>query len=222
MKSETLEFNTANGQTTAYVALPDVDTDKALVLIHEWWGLNDHIKDVANRYAQEGFTVIAPDLFRGKVTTDPAEASKLMHSLAIEDGIDTIRNAIQAAKERYNILSFGITGFCMGGTFALRAACEIDGLKASVPFYGDIPEEEILKKLKVSTMFISGKRDQWITPEKVSKMEEIASKYGLPLESIKYDADHAFFNNTRPEVYDETAAKDAWEKVLKFFKEKLS
>lgn len=224
MKSETIKFNTANGETSAYVALPDTETDKALILIHEWWGLNDHIKDVANRYAQEGFIVIAPDLFRGKVTSDPAEASKLMHGLAIEDGLDTIKNAITTAKEKYNISAFGITGFCMGGTFALRAACEIDGslLKASAPFYGDIPEEEILKNLKIPTVFISGKRDQWITPEKVSRMEQIASKYNLPLESIKYDADHAFFNNTRPEVYDEASAKDAWQKVLKFFKEKLS
>ncbi len=224
MKSETIKFNTANGETSAYVALPDVKTDKALILIHEWWGLNDHIKDVANRYAQEGFIVVAPDLFRGKVTSDPAEASKLMHGLAIEDGLDTIRNAIMTAKEKYNISAFGITGFCMGGTFALRAACEVDGLslKASAPFYGDIPEENVLKNLKIPTVFISGKRDQWITPEKVSEMEKIASKYNLPLESIKYDADHAFFNNTRPEVYDEISAKDAWQKVLKFFKEKLS
>ncbi|MCS6873127.1 MAG: dienelactone hydrolase family protein [Pyrinomonadaceae bacterium] len=222
MKSETFEFDTANGKTTAYVALPDVETDKALILIHEWWGLNDHIKDVANRYAEEGFIVIAPDLFRGKVTADPTEASKLMHGLAIEDGLDTIKNAIQSAKAKYNVKSFGITGFCMGGTFALRAACELEDLRASAPFYGDIPEEEVLKKLKIPTMFISGKRDQWITPEKVSVMEQIASKHNLPLESIKYDADHAFFNNTRPEVYDEASARDAWEKVLKFFKERLS
>ncbi len=222
MKSETLEFNTANGPTTAYVALPEVETDKALILIHEWWGLNEHIKDVANRYAQEGFIVIAPDLFRGKVTSDPAEASKLMHELAIEDGLDVIKNAMNSSKEKYTISAFGITGFCMGGTFALRAACELDGLKASVPFYGDIPDEEILKKLKIPTLFISGKRDKWITPDKVTKMEDISARYELPLESLKYDADHAFFNNTRPEVYDEASAKDAWQKVLKFFKEKLS
>lgn len=222
MRSETLEFNTANGPTTAYVALPEVETDKALILIHEWWGLNEHIKDVANRYAQEGFIVIAPDLFRGKVTSDPAEASKLMHGLAIEDGLDVIKNAMNSSKEKYVISAFGITGFCMGGTFALRAACELDGLKASVPFYGDIPDEEILKKLKIPTLFISGKRDKWITPDKVAKMEEISARYELPLESLKYDADHAFFNNTRPEVYDEASAKDAWQKALKFFKEKLS
>ncbi len=222
MKTETIEFNTANGATTAYVALPDAETDKAVILIHEWWGLNDHIKDVANRYANEGFIAIAPDLFRGKVTSDPNEASKLMHDLAIEDGLDTIKNAIATAKEKYNISNFAITGFCMGGTFALRAACEIEGLKAAAPFYGDIPEEDVLKKLKIPTVFISGKRDKWITVEKVTKMKQIASDYNLPLESVEYDADHAFFNNTRPEVYDETSAKDAWNKVLKFLKEKLS
>jgi carboxymethylenebutenolidase len=90
-----------------------------------------------------------------------------------------------------------------------------------VPFYGDIPEDEVLSKLRTPTLFISGTRDGWITPEKVAGLEKAAGKFGLPLESIKYDADHAFFNDTRPEVYNETAAKDAWAKAVAFFKENL-
>jgi carboxymethylenebutenolidase len=222
MKTETLQFDTANGATTAYVALPDnAETTKAVILIQEWWGLNDHIKDIANRYADEGFIAIAPDLYRGKLAANPQEASELMHALQIEDGLDTIKNAMDAAREKYGISHFGITGYCMGGTFALRAACELEGISAAAPFYGDIPEEEVLKNLTVPTVFISGVKDQWINPEKVARLEEITSKYELPLESLKYEADHAFFNDTRPEVYDETAARDAWAKVVAHFNGRL-
>jgi carboxymethylenebutenolidase len=144
-----------------------------------------------------------------------------MHELQIEDGIDTIRNAIDKARNSYGISHFGITGFCMGGTYALRAACELEGLSAAAPFYGDIPEEDVLKNLTVPTIFISGTKDKWINPEKVAQLEDAAERYELPVTSVKYEADHAFFNNTRPEVYDETAARDAWALVVGFFNDKL-
>jgi carboxymethylenebutenolidase len=222
MKTETISFDTANGSTTAYVALPDEPTDKAVMLIQEWWGVNDHIKDIAGRYAAEGFLAIAPDLYRGTIAADADEASKLMHGLAIEDGLDTIHNAARAAREKYGIERIGITGYCMGGTFALRAACELDDFIASAPFYGDIPDRDILKKLRVPTMFFSGKRDAWITPEKVGVLEVAAREFALPVHSVKYDADHAFFNDTRPEVYDRLAAEDAWTLVTGFFSDQFS
>lgn len=221
MQTETLSFETANGATTAFVALPDVPNGKAVILIHEWWGLNEHIKDIAGRYADEGFTAIAPDLYRGRVANDSSEASQMMNALAIEDGLDTIRNAIAAASSNYGIPHFGISGYCMGGTFALRAACELEGLSAAAPFYGDIPEEEVLRKLTVPTIFVSGTRDAWINPEKVATLEDAAERFELPVTSVKYEADHAFFNNTRPEVYDATAAGDAWALVTGFFNDKL-
>ena len=221
MRTESLRVETKNGDSTAHVARPDNDTEKAVLIIQEYWGVNEHIKDIVGRYANEGFIGIAPDLYRGKIAKDSDEASKMMRDLAVADGIDTIANALAKAKEEYEISKFGITGYCMGGTFALRAACELEGFNASVPFYGDIPENEVLSKLRTPTLFISGRRDGWITPEKVAGLEKAAEKFGLPLESIKYDADHAFFNDTRPEVYDKTAAKDAWGKAIAFFKENL-
>ncbi len=221
MRSETLDFQTANGPTTAYVSKPDEGGEKAVILIQEWWGLNDHIKDIAGRYASEGFTAIAPDLYRGKMTADPDEASKMMNALSIEDGLDTIKNAITAAAEAYGISHFGITGYCMGGTFALRAACELEGISAAAPFYGDIPEEDVLSKLTTPTIFISGTKDAWISPEKVAYLEDAAERYELPVQTVKYEADHAFFNNTRPEVYDKEAADDAWARVVAFFNDKL-
>lgn len=221
MASDTLNIETANGPTTAFVARPDAGGEKTVIVIQEWWGLNDHIRDIAGRYAAEGFTAIAPDLYRGKIAANPDEASKLMHDLALEDGIDTIRNTVEAASKEFGTSHFGITGFCMGGTFALRAACELEGFSAAAPFYGDIPEEEVLKKLRTPTIFVSGTKDAWINPEKVAFLEECAEKYELPVHSAKYEADHAFFNNTRPEVYDEDAAQDSWALVVGFFKDKL-
>ena len=221
MIKETLSFGTANGDTTAFVATPDEGGEKTVILIQEWWGVNDHIKDIAARYAAEGFTAIAPDLYRGKVAANADEASKLMHELAIEDGLDTIANTVDAASRALNVGHFGITGYCMGGTFALRAACELEGFSAAAPFYGDIPEEEVLKKLRTPTVFISGTKDAWINPEKVAFLEACAEKYELPVESVKYEADHAFFNDTRPEVYQQEAAEDAWALVIGFFNERL-
>lgn len=221
MRTETLNFNTANGETTAYVALPDQDTNKAVIVIQEWWGVNDHIKDIAGRYADEGFIAIAPDLYRGKIATNSDDASKMMHDLKTDDGLDTIKSALAKASDQYGITHFGISGYCMGGTFALRSACDLEGLSAAAPFYGDIPDEDILKKLRTPTIFISGTKDQWINTDKVALLEEVANKYELPVESVKYDADHAFFNDTRPEVYNADAAKDAWALVIGFFKDRL-
>ena len=224
MKTETLSFETANGPSSAFVASPDRPdggNGKTVLVIHEWWGLNDHIRDIVGRYAAEGFIAIAPDLYRGRVATDSGEASQMMHDLAIDDGLDTIKCAIDAAALAYDVSHFGITGYCMGGTFALRAACELEGLSAAAPFYGDIPDDEVLQKLKTPTIFISGTRDAWITPEKVAELEDATARFELPITSVKYDADHAFFNDTRPEVYDQTAANDAWALIVGFFNDKL-
>ena len=221
MRTETLSFDTKGGSTTAYIAMPDADTKRAVVVVQEWWGLVDHIRDIANRWAGEGFIAVAPDLYRGKTVANADEAGKMMHALKIEDGLDTIDNAMTKARGEYGITHFGINGFCMGGTFALRSACELEGLSAAAPFYGDVPQEEILKKLTVPTVFISGTKDKWINSEKVAALTDAAERYELPITSVKYEADHAFFNDRRPEVYNETAARDAWALVIAFFNEKL-
>ena len=222
MKTETLKLTTSRGDTTAVVARPDEEAAAAVILIHEWWGINDHVRDLAGRWASEGFLCVAPDLFRGKTTRDSRKAAQLMHELETEDGMETIRQAIAETKGTYQTQTVGITGYCMGGTFALRAACEITELAAAAPFYGDIPEEKVLSKLDVPTIFFAGTRDAWISPQKVGSLKEAARKYQLPIETISYDADHAFFNDTRPEVYNAAAAADAWQRVLKFFRENLS
>jgi carboxymethylenebutenolidase len=222
MNVESLNLSTSQGATTAYVARPHTQANAGVVLIQEWWGINDHIRDIAGRYANEGFLCVAPDLYRGRVAADPQEAAALMQALAIDDGMETIQKAIDAAESTYGIHQFAITGYCMGGTFALRAACEIPEFKAAAPFYGDIPPENILQQLKVPTLFLAGKRDAWINPEKVNGLSETAKKIDLPVEVVSYDADHAFFNDTRPQVYDAKAAADAWQRVLEHFRKYLA
>ena len=221
MQSERVSFQTKNGETSAFIAHPAATTNRAVIVIQEWWGLNDHIKDIAGRWAAEGFLAIAPDLYRGVIAKNSEEAGKLMHDLAIEDGLDTIQNAMSVATEKFSVQHFGITCYCMGGTFALGSACELEGISAAAPFYGDRPDESILQKLSVPTVFISGTKDAWISPEKVAALEAAAERYELPVHSVKYDADHAFFNDTRPEVYDAEAAADAWALVVGFMNDKL-
>lgn len=221
MNVESLNLTTSQGATTAHVARPHEDLSAGVLLIQEWWGINEHIRDLAGRFANEGYLCVAPDLYRGRLAADKDEAAAMMQALQIEDGLETIRKAVVAATETYKVESFAIIGFCMGGTFALRAACEMPELKAAAPFYGDIPEANVLQKLKVPTLFIAGERDAWINPEKVNYLKEIAKKYNLPVEVVSYDADHAFFNDTRPQVYDEQAAADAWRRVLEHFRKHL-
>jgi carboxymethylenebutenolidase len=217
MNAESLNLMTSNGATTAYVARPSGPASSGVLLIQEYWGLNEHIRDLAGRFANEGYLCVAPDLYRGRVAADKDEAAAMMQALRIEDGLETIRKAMDAAKETYQVEQFAINGFCMGGTFTWRAACEMPELKAAAPFYGDNPEEEILKQLRVPTLFIAAERDAWINPQKVNQVKEVANKYELPVEVVSYDADHAFFNDTRPQVYDAESAADAWRRVLNHF-----
>ena len=178
MNTSILNLETVNGETTAYVASPAERNgkSKAVILIHEWWGLNDNIKNIAGRYADEDFTAIAPDLYRGKLAADPDEAAKLMGDLAIEDGLETIKETMSLASDMFGFSHFGISGYCMGGTYALRAACELEGINAAAPYYGDVPAEDILKNLKVPVVFVSGTKDAWINPAKVAELTDAAEK----------------------------------------------
>lgn len=222
MRTETLNLDPSTGATTAYVARPDEDATAAVILIQEYWGINDHIRDLAGRYAAEGFVCVAPDLYRGKLARDSKEAAKFMNELPLDDGVEIIRATLAETKRRFAVEKFAITGYCMGGTFALRGACQISEFAAAAPFYGDIPETETLKKLRVPTLFIAGTRDGWINPKKVNELVETARQFDLPVEAVSYDADHAFFNDTRPEVFDAEAAADAWRRVLELFRKTLA
>src|SRR5881396_2159650 len=102
MNAESLNLLTSEGATTAYVARPHHEVSAAVILIQEWWGINDHIRDLAGRYAKEGYLCVAPDLYRGKLAKNTDEASQMMHDLALDDGVETIRQAIAETKHVYN------------------------------------------------------------------------------------------------------------------------
>src|SRR5260370_40405572 len=108
MNVENLNLTTSRGATTAHVARPHTEVDGAVILIQEYWGINDHIRDLAGRYAEEGYLCVAPDLFRGKVAKDTAEAGALMQALEIDDGLEMIRKAIDATGETYQVKRFAI------------------------------------------------------------------------------------------------------------------
>jgi carboxymethylenebutenolidase len=223
MQTTKFDLETKYGPTTAHVAAPDNTNDSTpvVILIQEWWGINDHMRDIAGRYAAEGYGCVVPDLYRGKLAKDATEAAEMMNALELNDGLETIRAAMKEVHAHHADAKIGITGFCMGGTFALRAAIDISGFAAAAPFYGDIPGAYELSRLRVPTLFIAGAKDGWINPEKVGKLKAAAKEYDLPVEVVSYQADHAFFNNTRAEVYDAEAAADAWKRVLAHFNKYL-
>ena len=196
----------------------------ALILVHEWWGLNDHVKDIARRFAGEGYVVLAPDLYDGKSTKDPEEAGKLMQGLNRENALEKLNGAVTYLQGLDSVDGdrIGVTGFCMGGTFALLLAAHNKSVKASAPFYGDIPTDDELKNLSAPVLFIGAENDFWITKEKMDRLDEGLKKYGKEGEVKVYEGvGHAFFNDTRSDAYDKDAAEDAWARVTGFFEEKL-
>jgi carboxymethylenebutenolidase len=195
-----------------------------LIVIHEWWGLNDHIKDVSVRFADEGYAVLAPDLYDGKVAKDPDEAGKLMQGLDQGRALETLNGAVDYLKSRegVNPEAIGVTGFCMGGTFALLLPCYNRSIKAAAPFYGDVPSEEVLRNLSAPVLFIGAENDPWITQGKMKQLKDALAKLNKEGEVKVYSGvGHAFFNDTRSEAYSEEAARDAWARVNQFFSDNL-
>jgi len=196
-----------------------------LILVHEWWGLTEHIRGIADRFAGAGFVVLAPDLYEGKVTKDAQEAGRLMQSLDQQRALATLDAAVAYLEQQPGVRrgAIGVTGFCMGGSFALLLACHNRAIRAAAPFYGDAPPDDMLKQLSAPVLFIGAELDQWITTDKMERLREALRRYGKEGEVVIYPgANHAFFNDTRPEVYNREAAEDAWRRVVGFLSEKLA
>lgn len=219
-----IEFQ-ADGRTAGgYLVEPEGKGPfPALIVVHEWWGLNDHVKDIADRFAAQGYVALAPDLYDGTVTRDSTKAGELMQGLDQKRALQTLNGAVNFLKSRptLNPDKIGATGFCMGGTFALLLAQNPD-VKASAPFYGDVPADEVIKTLTAPVLFIGAENDPWINMEKMERLRAGLRKFGKEGEVKIYNGvGHAFFNDTRPEAYDPAAAHDAWKRVLEFFAAKL-
>lgn len=189
-----------------------------LVVIQEWWGLQEQIKAMCDRFALAGFDALAPDLFNGVVVPyhDAEAAGRQMSSLDFMDATDqTVRGAVQYL--RRNGAKVGLTGFCMGGAVAVIGAARIPELTAAVTFYG-LPPEQAVKPadIKVPLQGHFANRDDWVAPKAVDGFEQVLRAAGKPFEFFRYDADHAFVNEQRMGVHDRHAAELAWGRATAF------
>lgn len=204
------------GKTPAYLAASPKPGSPGIVLIQEWWGLNDHICGVADRFAAEGYNVLAPDLYRGRKTTVADEANHLMASL---DFADATKQDIAgcAAHLSHGGGKVGVTGFCMGGALTVAASVHVSGLAAGVCFYG-IPPKELADPASIRIPFMGhfATRDEWCTPAAAAALVSAMKGAGNSPEVFHYEADHAFFNHSRPEVHDEACAALAWSRTTEF------
>jgi carboxymethylenebutenolidase len=195
-----------------------------LVLIQEWWGVNDHVRDLCERFAREGFLVVAPDLYHGKIAKDGAEAGKLMTELDTLNAVQELAGAVAYLKQHPRSNGkVGVVGFCMGGALSFAAACHIEGIDAVVPFYGIPPAEKVdYAKVTAPIMAHFAKNDEWATVGKAEEIKKQLDARGQKMELHVYDAQHAFVNDTRPEVHDPASAKLAWQRTVAFFNEHLA
>lgn len=225
MSGKMIKFR-ANGRMAAgYLASPSTP-GPGLIVIQEWWGLVDHIKDLANRFAAEGFVALAPDLFHGDMTKSPDEAGKLLMALNIDETGKDLRGAARHLLSLPDVQpkKVGALGFCMGGQLALYAATEFpDDISAAVDFYGIHPKVLISpEKLNVPILVHFAKRDKSVPEAQAREFVTRLRSAGKAVDDYYYDADHAFFNDTRPEVYSPEAANLAWTRSLAFLRKQLT
>ncbi len=199
----------------------------AIVVIQEWWGLNDHIRDIAQRFAKEGYVALAPDLYSRldhQVTKDPNEAAKLMNALSSQAALRDLNAATTCLAQQRAVDPgrIGVIGFCMGGTFALTLALQNSDIKAAVPFYGKVPPVESFRYQLAPLLYHYGAQDTWVTKQEVEILTQGLRRYGKPGEVVVYpEAGHAFFNDTRPDAYRPREAAEAWQRTLRFLAQHL-
>ncbi len=226
VRTEMIEFPADGEPGQAFLALPEGDGPfPGVIVVQEWWGLDDHIKDVARRFTDEGFVALAPDLYHGKVTHEPNEAQKLMMSLNMGRASQELAKAADylASKPEVAGRGVGAIGFCMGGGLALNLACDSPHVKAAAPFYGGNPSPiEKVGNLRGPVCAAYAQNDGWITPQVRQELEQALSQHGIAHEFKVYPGtEHAFFNDTRPEVYSPEAANDAWQRAISLFRDNL-
>lgn len=222
MNGKMIEF-AGNGSTYQGYFSPAFNRGPGVIVVQEWWGLVDHVKDICDRFAEAGFTALAPDLFHGQKTKSPDEAEKMLMALNIDDASKVFRGAIDALVKEYACTSetVGVVGFCMGGQLALYAAAtNPDRVSACVDFYGVHPKvQPPFENMKAAVLGIFAENDHMTDAKAVAALDEQLTKANVEHEFTTYPGtDHAFFNDTRKEVYNQEAAEDAWKKTLVFLR----
>src|SRR5262249_43927891 len=205
------------GKTKGYQAMAGQGRP-GVVLIQEWWGLDDQICGVVDRFARAGYNALAPDLYKGRLTTTPDEANHLMSNLDFPDAThQDLRGAAQHLKGQSGKVA--VMGFCMGGALTVAAAVHVPECAAGVCFYG-IPPKEFADPATIKIPFQGhfANQDDWCTPAAVDALETAMA--GSKPEIYRYDAAHAFFNERSP-AYDLASANQAWDRMAAFLKAKL-
>jgi len=222
---ELVNFKSNGGTTTGYLAVPESGNGPGVVVIQEWWGLVDHIKDVCDRFASDGFVALAPDVYHGEVAKSPDEAGKMMMALRIDEAEKDLSGAVNYLLENFATAGnkVGTFGFCMGGALSLYAATKNNNVGACVVFYGIHPNvKPDLQNLRGPVLGIYAERDKSVPLATVPELEQKIKALDKPVETHIYPGtDHAFFNDTRPEVYNAAAATDAWRRTIEFLRKNL-
>jgi len=225
ISTSSIRFPSADGEASGFLAWSDdIAALPGLIVLQEFWGLNEHIKDVTRRLAAEGFAALAPDMYDGKVTTDPTEARQWLMAMDQSAALQKLQGAVEYLKSSsyINKDKIGVIGFCMGGFLALNLACHSRDIRVATPFYGRIPPDDVLQNLSAPVLYFFGEQDHHLPAADVDRLEQFIKSTGRSGGVVRYpQADHAFFNDTRKEVYREADAKDAWEKALGFLRKYL-
>ena len=220
---EMVEFNSNGGTCTGYLA---GTSGPGVIVIQEWWGLVPHITDIADRFAAEGFVALAPDMYHGEMTDEPDMAGKLLMSMNLATAGKDLSGAVDLLQERTGRTKVGVTGFCMGGGLALMAAClRPDAIAAAAPFYGGMRPDTVIEWDNLAAVveghYAATDRGT-AAPEAVKELEATLRAKGKNATFHVYPGtQHAFFNDTRPEVYDAAVAKTAWDRTLALFRANL-
>lgn len=221
---QNVTFGSNGGTAHGYLKLPDSGSGPGIVVIQEWWGLTDHIADVTNRLAAEGFVALAPDLYGGRTTHDSDEAGKLMGELPVNDAATDLGGAVDflLGHDAVTSSTVGAVGFCMGGGFVLvLAAQQGDRIGAAVPFYGVLKEDyPSFAGLTAPLQGHFGRDDTMADPDAVAALaQRIESESGVHPEFHQYPAGHAFFNDENlMGTYDPEQAGIAWDRTLQFLR----
>lgn len=206
-----------------YLAKPNVDGDfPAVVMIHEWWGLNENIKEMAKKLASHGYVVLAVDLYEGNVGTTAEEARGLMSSFEQSRWTQNMNNAVSFLEENYSPLSIGSIGWCFGGGQSLNLALNNENMDATVMYYGQpVTEPQKLAKIDWPILGIFAELDSGIPPEAVKKFETALIDANIENQIHVYPGVNHAFANPSGDRYAPEASKDAWSKTIQFFNENL-
>lgn len=223
--TETVNYPDADGETLmGYLARPgDEEPAPAVVVIQEWWGLNEHIQDVTRRFANEGFVALAPDLYHGVSVSEPDEARKLVMELDMQEAVREIQQAIDFLQSQPYVAGqeVGIVGYCMGGGLVLQTARVEEDLGAAIAYYGSPLAPTEAEEVNAPVLGLYGEEDTGIAVDAVREMEAALNEAGITNEFHIYEgAGHAFFNDTRASYHPEAAA-DAWPRTLEWFRTHL-